>query len=276
MNLHLYRKSNLIRTQSAGSNVVANAMELGSFCSPSIAPSSWKKGEDVFINWGVSAIPGWYPDMGKDFCVNPPNAVGISANKRDMYIRFTNHGVPTYKFYTKQQVASIIDWFRTHQVKLLPEKLVARTLLSSHSGKGIEITNIYEDDFVKAPLYTEFTPTEYEIRVYIVNHKIIDYIQKKRMSKERLEKLGRTEADPVIKVYHNGWVFARNNKIPLKDKWIEVAHTAMDAVGLDFGVVDLGITSDDEVIAIETNSAPGMMHSDITKSFATAIKEMVS
>lgn len=275
MKLHIYRKSAKIKTQS-GSNIIARHMGIDSFCSPTIPPKDWEFNEDVFINWGESSRPDWYEDMEKDYCINPPQAVSISANKLAMMQRFRDNDIPTYTFADWFTVYSAAQHYKKHQEKFpLQDKWVARTLLSSHSGKGIQIFDIYKDEFVKAYLYTALTPLEYELRIYIVNGKVIDYIQKKKMSKERLANLGREQADPIIKTYHNGWVFARNNKIPLTPKMVEASIAAMQAVGLDFGVVDIGLNDDDSIHVIETNSAPGMMHSDISQRFSQAIKEMV-
>jgi hypothetical protein len=80
-----------------------------------------------------------------------------------------------------------------------------------------------------------------------------------------LEEHGITEVNELIRSHHNGWIFARGNarlrhldgvyKTPIAEE----ALIAIEAIGLDFGAVDVIYNNPTrQAFVLEVNSAPGM------------------
>lgn len=210
----------------------------------------------LVLNWGVSTRPIW--DDASIIWFNRPWNIGVSANKIRMMDAFLSADVPSLTVVEKEEV---------HPDTIL----VARHLLSSHSGLGIEIAKASK--IGDAPLYTLLEDFKVEQRIFIVNNKIVDIVQKKKMGEVRLTEMGLEKADPYVKSHRNGWVFARNDieETPAMAK--EIAIAAMIAVGLDFGCVDLAWSNPNKCKVIETNSAPGLQNTITIERFANAIRE---
>lgn len=255
MNVSIYRKRTNLPNASASSKL---AKELGvtSFCSRLTPPSG---NTDVILNWGNSSDPVW-SRLGYIW-INNINSIIYSSNKEYMFLKFTQNNIPTYKYFLLKDLLPINT------------QIVARHLVSSHSGKGIEIFNSYYREFIPdAPLYTVFEQHDYEVRLYVVNGKVVHYVQKAKMSSKKLEDKGFT-FDPIVKTYKNGWVFKQNDKVELTPAIEDLAVKAMEAVGLGFGCVDIAFTDPNEPIVVETNSAPGLRSPTTLKVLAQSIKE---
>jgi hypothetical protein len=154
--------------------------------------------------------------------------------------------------YDKESAQAMIDEGST---------IVARTLLTSHSGRGIVLSP--PDSLPDAPLYTELKqgPTINEYRVWFGPKGIIDVAQKKRWRTARLHEAG---IDPdelygkVVRAHKNGWVFAfKDMQCTNEDVFVEITEAAKQVIG--WGCVDVLIDSEsEEWWIVETNSAPGM------------------
>lgn len=254
MNISIYRKrSNLPDT--AASSKLAKELGVTSFCSRLTPPPD---NTDIILNWGNSSIPRWAFSEARWF--NYLDAISNSSNKITMYWLFTIYDIPTYEYYSDKEDLPF------------DVQIVARYLVSSHSGKGIEVFNSSDEYIPNAPLYTKLEQHDYEVRLYVVNGKAVHYVQKAKMSSKKLEDKGFT-FDPIIKTYKNGWVFKQNDKVELTTIIEDLAVRAMEAVGLDFGCVDIAFTDPNKPIVVETNSAPGLRSPTTLKAFAQAIKE---
>jgi hypothetical protein len=91
---------------------------------------------------------------------------------------------------------------------------------------------------------------------------VIDFVQKKLKS-------GFTPK-PYIRSHDNGWVFCREG-VELPESVSNTALRAVEALGLDFGAVDLAISKKGKVCVFEVNTAPGIEGTTVT-NYTKAIK----
>lgn len=84
------------------------------------------------------------------------------------------------------------------------------------------------------------------------------------------------EGDPLrpphswIRSLQSGWKISYDG-VSVRQLHRNLAHSAVSALGLDFGAVDLGLRDDGSLIVLEVNRAPGLDGGTIT-AYATAIK----
>lgn len=212
-----------------------------------------KKSRKGMINWGASLAPEL-----KHGDLNDPWYVEIAANKLHCFNEFKDNDIPCPDFTTDIEVAK--TWIADGYT------VVCRKLLRSHSGKGIVIAKTM-DELVNAPLYVKYFPKSYEFRVHVFNGKVIDYVQKKK-------KDGLTEEqgyNKYIRSHKNGWVFCREGILE-RETIKTLAVNAVKALGLDFGAVDIVMTSRGTAKVLEVNTAPALEGTTL-KKYSEAIKE---
>lgn len=137
-------------------------------------------------------------------------------------------------------------------------KVVCRTQLSSFEGRGI-VMALRPQDLVEAPLYVKYIPKEHEYRFHVMGGEVID------VTRKRLRNGAPEERNKYICNTGNGWIFSRR-----LDEYPEQANTeainAVRALGLDFGAVDLVISSGNgRPYVLEVNTAPGVEGTTVTK-----------
>lgn len=218
---------------------------------------------DTIINWGFSGAVTAF-DVDSVNILNNPIAVRNASNKIRTFEILNDNDVPTLTHYT-----SIEDVLNNSEVleddTTFVNKIYCRTLISSHSGKGIVIAK-NRDELVDAELYTELFENDTEFRVHVFDGKVIDIQQKKSMSEERrlrkrVKTMGRNEE---IRNLMNGWSFVRSEMnlyssdgSPRRNL-IDIPIQATNALGLDFAAVDLLMNSKTgEIVVVEVNTAPG-------------------
>ena len=136
----------------------------------------------------------------------------------------------------------------------------------AHSGQGIVVAKQHED-LVDAPLYTKYIRKKKEFRVHVFNSKILDIQEKRRSSAV-------DDHHPYIRNHSNGYVFCRGD-IEEPYDLRGVAVSAVNALGLDFGAVDVVWSEGlDKCFALEVNTACGLEGSTVHK-YVQAIKEVV-
>ncbi len=222
--------------------------------------SKFKGGKKkVVINWGSSSLP---EEVQKSSVLNEPKAISICSNKLTFFKHLAENGK-----------ISIPDWTNDPDTayKWVSDGVIvcARTVLQGHSAEGLVLMT--KDDpksLVKAPLYTKYIPKEDEYRVHIVGDKVID-IQRKALRNGWIDEHG--PANYKIRNLANGFIYVRNDINPPKSV-SEVAIAAIDAVGLDFGAVDvIWNRKRDTSYVLEINTAPGLEGSTV-ENYAKAIK----
>jgi glutathione synthase/RimK-type ligase-like ATP-grasp enzyme len=213
--------------------------------------------DHLVVNWGDSKCPEY------DNMLNNPANVCLATDKYACMHRFDRHvvSIPT-SFYTKGGAKDYLE--------LNAEGIIyCRTILNGSKGAGIVIANSV-DELVDAQLYTVgITGKRREYRVHVFNGKVIHQQQKKRRDGWK----DNPNYSDTVRNLNGGWVFA------IKD--VEVSEAvkvesikAVQALGLDFGGVDIVEDANGGVYVIEVNTACGLHGTTIDK-YCEAIKAYV-
>lgn len=203
---------------------------------PVTASKQFKK----MINWGASEVPFNYR-----YILNKPDAVRIASNKLLSFNTMKEAGVSIPEFTTNKEEAE--NWLESSDV-------VCRFKLNGHSGEGITIVNKGEQlPEEVAPLYTRYVKKKKEYRVHVFKGEVIFVQEKKKRNSIPTE-----EMDFRIRNASGGFVFAHQD-VFLGEGGRDVACAAVNALGLDFGAVDLIYNErQDKFYALEVNTAPGL------------------
>lgn len=204
---------------------------------------------DTVINWGhAGALPDHVVGAGR--VINRPDLVALAANKQRFFSAVGNRArlVPNT---TDRNVAR--GW---------GTKVVCRHVLNGHSGEGIEIVEPGVD-IPAAPCYTKYIVKESEWRIHVAFGQVIDATRKIRDP----EYVG--EPNWAVRNHQGGFIYARNSGTPTEDV-VAQAVAAMEAIGLDFGAVDVMVSKPTRqhperlAYVLEVNSAPGLVGTTVT------------
>lgn len=247
----------------------------------------------VVVNWGNSRIPTWYTD--NTHILNTPNAVASASNKLMALTALEEAGVEHVPFTIDKE--EVEEWFEDGATKVY-----ARKVLNGHSGEGIEVIKSHPDVFEldkialqlrllgyndeaerverrtiglfpeipDAPLYTKGIENRGEYRVHVFLGRVILYTKKSRRVQDgEVDTPEENEAD--VRNLDTGWVYRADNLNRL-ERVETLAIRAIDALGLDFGAVDIIMDQDKNVYVLEINTAPGMEERTL-KAYADALKD---
>lgn len=203
--------------------------------------TSVKGRKKVLLNWGHSN-PLF--DLTGVTVLNKPSAVALASNKLTALQTMRAAGVSVPDF--SDNIEDAKQWIDEERIVL------CRKLLRANSGKGIVIAK-EEDELVPAPLYVKYIRKEKEYRLHVFNGEIIDMIEKKRKSGFMENGL----YNRYIRSYEQGWVFTRDG-IEVNLAAMDMAIKACNALGLDFGAVDLVMDKRNNPVVLEVNTAPGL------------------
>lgn len=222
---------------------------------PVVHPDKTPVGTGLVINWGSTKEK----PNARCTWLNKPENVKVAVNKLMAFEKLKAAGVNVPDFST--DVAKAREWIGKEY------KVLARFKLASHSGNGIKVVSSLEELPSNAPLYVRYYRKKSEFRVHVFNGEIIDLIEK-RARQDKPENFNQ-----YIRSYDNGWVFCRDDieDIP---KVKEEAIKAVQALGLDFGAVDVIWTKNEKAIVLEVNCAPAMEGTTVEK-YARAIEQYV-
>ena len=198
----------------------------------------------TIINWGEAELPA---RASRCTVLNSPEGCRNSSDKIRSFEVMDAAGVPIVPFTTSGSIAR--EWIEEED-----DIVYCRTLSRASQGRGIVIAK-EPDDMVSAPLYTKYVEASREVRVHVFKGRVIDFAQKRKLSSESREERG-FEGDPdvFIRNLDNGWIFARLD-VEVPDSAKQVAIDAVEALGLDFGAVDMLVDPD---VVLEVNSSPGL------------------
>lgn len=220
--------------------------------------SRYRGGSDhVLINWGSSQLPAL--SVGR--VLNQPAAVRLAANKRESFARWNDdEDVITPDNTTDREVAE--GWLESGPV-------VCRTKLAGHSGEGIVIATTL-DDMVDAPLYVKYVKKKEEYRVHVLDGNVIDAQRKMRKSD-----VPDDSVNWKVRNVAGGFIYGREG-VALRDEAKALAVKAVEALGLDFGAVDIIWNQRaDKYYVLEVNTAPGLTGTTL-ESYINAFKEVLS
>lgn len=212
---------------------------------------------DIIFNYGCSSYRNFIPT---DPIFNNPSAVAIATNKLETFRQLPD---PVCVEWTTAPSLAV-------QFVKNGTKVYCRTLLQSSQGNGIVVASS-EAELVSAPLYTIAYPCLREVRVHVFAGEVIHWAIKKRMNSERLE-AEELSGSNEIRNLGNGWVFCREGE-NLWEMEENRAIGAVEALGLDYGAVDL-VSSINDSKVLEVNTAPGMEGSTLT-AYKEAILSLI-
>jgi glutathione synthase/RimK-type ligase-like ATP-grasp enzyme len=215
---------------------------------------------DLIINWGNSTIPEWMPPVMSAKLLQHFSSVKSAANKLLSFQALAEGDVPIPEFTTNEEKAN--EWLREGD-----GTVVARTVLTGHSGRGVHINTI-DTGLTQAPLYVKYIKKMHEFRVHVFNGQVIDIQQKKRRNGLEDE-----EVNYKVRNLEGGWVFCREG-VEAPSPVLDCAIRAVDALNLHFGAVDVIWNEHYErAYVLEINTAPGLEGSTV-HSYADKIEEI--
>jgi hypothetical protein len=224
---------------------------------------------DVLINWGngAGARVNWnIHQVGQ--LLNLPQAVSTASDKLSCLTTLREAGILVPLFgNNRDEMAHLLAEGRVRRV-------YCRTLTRASEGRGIVVATS-TDGLVDAPLYTAgIDGYRDEYRVHVFHGEVIDVVQKRKMSSEKLEEEGLIY-DPHVRNHDKGWVFSREG-IDVPESVRQAAIAATVAVGLDFGAVDIIVRRNalSQAFVLEINTAPGLEGTTLTR-YAEAIRRLI-
>lgn len=220
------------------------------------------------INWGNSQVPRWQSLVDYELLNHVP-AVQIASNKLLTFRRFGEvfgaTEVRPYPWWTENKIVA------ESMITQYDKKVYCRTKLTGKGGEGIVVARTIEE-LVDAPLYTVGIDVKKEYRVHIFDNKVIDITQKRR----RIDADGNPRnCNMDIRNLANDWVFCHGNVNP-PESVMEQSLKAIQALGLDFGAVDVVIDREGTAYVLEINTAPGLDSPQTIQAYVTAIKEKLN
>ena len=192
------------------------------------------KNRDTIINWGKGK-----GNIGNARQINKLSSIEIAANKLSTLEALQAHQIAHPRFST-----SLLDFSPS-------DLLYGRCDLYGHSGRGIVVDtqqNLYYNE-VDCPLYVEAINKVTEYRVIVVGSNVVDLKQKKKKNG--------VEHNENIWNHSGGYIFARND-ITIPDGLKQLGIDAVDALGLDFGAVDIIEDTQGKLYVLEVNTAFGL------------------
>ncbi len=211
------------------------------------------RASDLVINWGAKEPPF----EGEARYLNDPARVAVAQCKLATLATLSDAGVPCPEFTISPETASL--WLSEGT------SVVCRTLLRGSGGRGIALVRP-GDPLPEAPLYTKYIKKADEYRIHVCRTPsrfdawwVFDQQQKRRRSDYE------GEVCQQIRNFDRGWVFCRES-IAVPPQVQDVALEAVQALGLDFGAVDVGWNRHYERATVyEVNTAPGLEGTTLDK-----------
>jgi glutathione synthase/RimK-type ligase-like ATP-grasp enzyme len=210
------------------------------------------------INWGASSIPNG--EVLDAIIINHPDNVAKAANKLTTLQVLGDADIPIPEWTTCSREAQ--GWAEEGSL------VVCREVLNGHSGEGIylfdykkEMEGLIHDNMGKihpCPLYTKYIKKQDEYRVHVAFGEVID-MQQKRKRRDV------DNANYQIRNHSNGFIYAREG-LELPVRATDIAISAVAALGLDFGAVDLIYNKrNDAYYVLEVNTACGLEGTTLDK-----------
>jgi predicted ATP-grasp superfamily ATP-dependent carboligase len=182
---------------------------------------------DFLVRWGN----GRYAEFDQPGrCINPAKAIWKAGDKLAALRAMQEAGVRVPEFYERCPGEGVI---------------LARKR-RGFGGTDIQICG--HNPCVPAEWYSRFVPNDREYRIHIVDGNLVRVVRKylERPEQRRSEH---------IKNHSNGYVFKTPAR-KLNTSRVDASVKAVEALGLDFGAVDLVVDAQGVEYVLEVNTAP--------------------
>lgn len=226
----------------------------------------------LVINYGTSHSPNWTVGQ-KSIVLNPPDKVLNAISKVKTHELLAASNVPRLEQTVDPGLAS--TWLQEDS-----GVLCRRDGLSG--GRGITyVPKGSPGPLPKSDFYTKYFPKTHEYRAHVFRGRLIDLTQKRLKNGH-----GKAEDTPaeakIVRSLDNGWVHAHTDMDCNEERRLAIGKAAISAVsalGLDFGAVDIllyvplkGPRKGTDVLAVaEVNTAPGLGNEETLKAYEEAI-----
>ena len=231
---------------------------------PMIDPQGYETHTYVspIINWGNgwlsrSNIAGMFPN---GFIVNPVKAIARAVDKVKTLSSLAEKGVNTP------------IWTRNKEVAESWPQFGAIVLCRTNGGRdGQGITVHMPDDELPLPnadFYSVYTECEKEFRVHMTT--LMDGNDVSLVVERKPKRSARHE-HPIIRTGEDWYMAANTLSSANLTKIKGVAYDALDAIGLDFGAVDIGMSGGNFVV-FEVNTAPSDLGPKTLRTYKNIFK----
>lgn len=230
---------------------------------------------DLLVNWG-SRSDAFNTGRGAARVLNTVEAVTNAASKRRAFDLMQAAGVSLVE--STRDEATARAWFNAGDTVFARDEdsghsgagiRVMRNLPIAHTGAGTESIEVF-GAFSPSPLYTKgafIGEAHREYRVHVMKGQVTFIQQKKRRAEwETLETYSN-----IVRNYHTGWIYANEQTTPINSAAVYHAVKAVEALGLDFGAVDV-ITRGEDAKVLEVNTAPGLSGTNLA-TYTTNFKK---
>lgn len=245
MSVHLYAYRNVSMSaralaESLGTRLIAHR-------NSRFEPSRDK----VVINWGANEMPNLRPCK----VINRADDVARSANKLSFFQMLRNSPIGINIPQFTDSIFEARRWANEEG-----GMVVCRTILNSHSGRGILLANT-SAQVIAAPLYTKYIKKRDEYRVHMVRQMEdgIDGEPKYLVSKKLRDRdVPDERVNWQIRNHNNGFIYGLEENPD--ERLISMALSTLQILQLDFGAVDIIYNAgQDSFYVLEVNCAPGIV-----------------
>ena len=211
---------------------------------------------DTLINWGSSQFQR-IVSCGN--ILNKPESIARTVNKLQAFNALKGHAsIPEYT----ESAVEASKWLAEGVT------IVERHKLTGHSGEGVRIVEP-GGELQGAPLYVKYINKKEEYRLHVFRDKVF-FIQRKARNKD----IPDDQVNWKVRNHGNGFIFAHQG-VDVPEEAKKEAITAIQALGLDFGAVDLiWNQKNNKYYVLEVNTACGMKGTTLDK-YVEVFKEFV-
>lgn len=220
------------------------------------------KAGDKIINWGRSTPHTVFDGAGQ--VLNRPEAIALASHKVKSFLALNAAKADGKEIKIPENTvdrAVAFSWL-TQGVDV-----VVRNIVQGHSGQGIEIHraadlplyNVGNKEFPNAPLYTAYIRKAEEYRIHVMNGEVF-FIQRKARKLDVPDE----DVNWQVRNLEGGFIYANQN-VDVEDEAKRYAITAVEALGLDFGAVDILKTKRGNFFVLEVNTACGLAGTTLDK-----------
>lgn len=204
---------------------------------------------DNLLRWGSRKRIQYIPS---NQTINLRRAIANASDKLEALGQMERAGVPVPDYSEDYRQLSYPMLARTNG------DMQGRGIVPIMQSQDIEANDLNPD------FYSEYIPTKLEYRVHVVDGEIVKVSQKVLENPE--------DYDPFVRNYETGYVF-KNPRT--RHPGLTQAITAVNALDLDIGAVDLVIGEDDRPYVLEVNTAPALQENVSLEVYGDKIAEMM-